>query len=437
MIIFSPGIALTGGLWCIPMTNWVEKNLRINYLVNILDGSFFGAALGFASFITVIPLFVSQFTDSAVLIGLIPAIHAVGWQLPQLFTASWVSGLKRFKPSVIFMTSQERIPFLVLAIIAWFSPKLPTQTVLVLIFLTLIWQGLGGGFTATGWQSMIAKIIPSRVLGTFYGMQSASASLLASGTAILAGLILEVYVSPLNFTACFLLASFMMLISWIFLSLAREEKSDPFVPSNETERFSTNVIRIMKKDINFRWFVIVRMWSQFAIMGFAFYTVYVEKEFNTSTAILGLMTGLLLIVQVTANPLMGWLGDRRGHKIVLEIGILASFLSGLLAFLASSFRWFYLVYGFAGIANVAAWTIPIAMIMDFSGETERPAYIGLANTLIAPFTFLAPLLGGWIANLLGYQYTFILSALAGIITLLIIHFGINEPRKQLKFADPQ
>jgi MFS family permease len=419
------------------MMNWVEKNLKVNYLANILDGSFFGAALGFASFITVIPLFVSQFTSSAVLIGLIPAIHAVGWQLPQLFIASWVSGLRRFKPSVILMTSMERIPFLVLAIIAWFSPRLPTQTVLVLIFITLIWQGLGGGFTATSWQSMIAKIIPSRVLGTFYGMQSAAANLLASGTAILAGLILEIYISPLNFTACFLLASFMMLISWIFLSLAREEATEPTTTTHETGRYSTNLVRIIKQDANFRWFVIVRMWSQFALMGFAFYTVYVENEFSTSTAILGFMTGLLLIVQVTANPLMGWLGDHRGHKIVLEIGILASLLSGLMAFFASSFQWFYLVYAFAGIANVAAWTIPIAMIMDFSGETDRPAYIGLANTLIAPFTFLAPVLGGWIANLLGYQYTFILSALAGLITLIIIHFGIHDPRNRLKFVDPQ
>jgi len=55
-----------------------HKNLRYNFFVNLTDGAFFGAALGFASFVTIIPLFVSTLTDSAILIGLIPAIHAMG-----------------------------------------------------------------------------------------------------------------------------------------------------------------------------------------------------------------------------------------------------------------------------------------------------------------------------------------------------------------------
>lgn len=98
------------------------RNLRFNFTVNVLDGGFFGAALGFASFITIIPLFVSNLTDLAVLIGLIPAIHAVGWQLPQLFTAPRVSRLRRYKRMALMMSLNERFPFLGLAIVAWFSP---------------------------------------------------------------------------------------------------------------------------------------------------------------------------------------------------------------------------------------------------------------------------------------------------------------------------
>ena len=50
--------------------NATHKHVRFNAIVNILDGAFFGSALGFASFTTIIPLFVSQLTDSAILIGL-------------------------------------------------------------------------------------------------------------------------------------------------------------------------------------------------------------------------------------------------------------------------------------------------------------------------------------------------------------------------------
>ena len=80
------------------------RNFPFNFIVNILDGGFFGLALGFASFSTVLPLFVSNLTDSAILIGIIPAIHIVGWQLPQLFTAHRVSLQKRYKPMVMFFT---------------------------------------------------------------------------------------------------------------------------------------------------------------------------------------------------------------------------------------------------------------------------------------------------------------------------------------------
>lgn len=51
-----------------------SRNLKHNYIFNVLDGAFFGMAIGFASFSTVLPLFFSTMTSSAVLIGLIPAL---------------------------------------------------------------------------------------------------------------------------------------------------------------------------------------------------------------------------------------------------------------------------------------------------------------------------------------------------------------------------
>ena len=74
---------------------FTRKHLRFNVTIGLMDAALFGLGWGFSSFGTIIPLFVSQMTDSAILIGLIPAIHAVGWQLPQLFTANQVARLRR------------------------------------------------------------------------------------------------------------------------------------------------------------------------------------------------------------------------------------------------------------------------------------------------------------------------------------------------------
>ena len=409
------------------------ENLRFNFTVNVLDGGFFGAAIGFASFITIIPLFVSNLTDSAVLIGLIPAIHAVGWQLPQLFTAPKVSRLSRYKQMALVMSLNERFPFLGLALVAWFSPQLGVQWSLILTFILLIWQGFGGGFTATAWQSLIAKIIPVKLYGRFFGIQNAAVTFLMAIAAILAGLVLSAYYYPLDFTLCFLLASLMMVFSFIFIALTKEDETPPAAPiSQEKGIFREGLRSILSTDTDFRWYVLARMLTQFATMSFAFYTIYAVKEFGVDEKLIGLLTGLLLFTEVAMNPILGWLGDRRGHLLTLQIGIVATVASVLLALGVKSVAWFFPIFILTGIANIAAWTVPLSMTLEFGTESQRPAYIGLSNTLVAPATFIAPVLAGLLIDKVSYDLAFLVSGAAGIVTLIVLIIGVKDPRNRIK-----
>jgi MFS family permease len=89
-----------------------------------------------------------------------------------------------------------------------------------------------------------------------------------------------------------------------------------------------------------------------------------------------------------------------------------------------------------GFANVSIWTNGMTMTVDFSGEKERPFYIGLAQTLTAPATILAPLLGGWIADKHGFVSTFGWSTVLCVVMALILIFLVKEPRKAGRFAHP-
>lgn len=413
-----------------PETIERDKNFAHNFVVNVLDGGFFGFGMGFGSLGTVIPLFISMMTDSAILIGLIPAIHVVGWQLPQLFTAQYVARQKRQKPMVMFRTVQERLPFLGLAVIAWFLPKIGPQIALGLSFGMLVWQGLGGGFTATAWQSMVGKIIPGDRWGLFFGFQSAAASMFASASAVLAGIILERVAAPVNYSICFLLTSAAMVISWVFLNQTRETVSTAISTEDTSAGYWQSLRQILKKDRNFRWFVVVRILAQLGTMGFSFYTVYAVRNYGIGEGTAGVLTAVLMIIQTTFNPIMGWLGDRWSHRGVMGLGMLAAIASTTLAWLSPGVGWFYLVFGLAGIANVAVWTIAMAMTLEFGKESERPAYIGLANTLVAPTAFLIPLFGGWLADLEGYQATFIASAMGGLITAMVLMFFLKDHKKK-------
>ena len=412
-----------------PLEQAVRKDLKHNVTAGLWDGSLFGAALGFASFSTILPLFVANMTDSATLIGLVPAIHSAGWLFPQLFTASHVSRLRQFKRTVLMMTIHERVPFLGFAVIALLMPLIGTNAGLILTMLLLIWQGLGGGFTANAWTSMISKIIPPESRGTFFGMQAGLANLFISGSAIGAGYLLNALASPWDFAVCFFIASIFFALSWFALAATREPEDTEKVIPEEKTHFWDDAKKVLSRDKNFNWFLSARILSQFATMGFSFYIIYALREFNMTEVIAGYLTATLTISQTIANIGMGWIGDRSGHRTMLILGAMAAFLSALLAWNATSIAWFYPIFILTGIANVSIWTIGMTMTVNFGSEADRPIYIGLSQTLTAPATIIAPILGGWIADNAGFIPTFTISTILSLVMAGILIFLVKDPRK--------
>jgi MFS family permease len=407
------------------------RSLRTNYIFNVLDGGFFGLTLGLASFSTVIPLFVSSLTQSAVLIGLIPAIQNIGWQIPQLLTAKQVSRMEQFKPAVMLITIHERLPFLALAMIAWFLPQLDHRVALILTYATLVWFGLGGGFVANPWLNLLGKIFPGDILGTFLGVQSSALSLFGSLGAFLAGLMLQANPGSRGFALCFFAASGAALFSYLCLDRTIEVKRSYKPEVAEDHSIFRNALGILRTNIPFKWFLVTRMVSQFCLMGFTFYIVYAVRNLGVNEITAGIMTSVYFITQVIANPVLGLISDRINRLLALEIGAAAGTASALIAFLAMDSSWMILALVFAGIANTAFSTIAMAFSLEFSNEIDRPTYIGMANTLIAPSTIIAPLLGGWLADSTGFQATFLLASAAGLLTFLCYFFLVNKNMKKL------
>lgn len=393
------------------------------------DGAIFGFGVGFSSYTTTIPLFVSTMTSSATLIGLIPAIHNMGWQLPQLLLAKRISKMERVKPFVILMTLHERLPILGLGVLGLLLPKIGTHIALVLTFLLLIWQGLGAGFTANAWQIMISKVIPGNSLASFFGAQSAGANLLASLGAYLAGLLLISFKPPFDFASCFFITSGLYALSWFFLNQTREKPSLKPAEGFSPQPLWKDISSILKRDQSFKNFLVSRFFSQFGMMASAFYSVYAVKNLGMTTVQVGVMTGVLMITQVIMNPLLGRLSDKWSRKWVLVLGSLSAAASAILAVVIKDMNLFALVFILNGIAATAFWTIGITISLEFGEESQRPTYVGMANTLIAPATILAPLIGGLLADSFGYNTTFITSAVFALISSVIMIALVDDPRR--------
>ncbi len=406
------------------------KNFRFNFTVNVLDGAFFGAGLGFSSFVTMIPLFVATLTDSSVIIGFIASLHLVGWYLPQLLTANYVARLRRLKPFVTFMTTHERWPFFGLAVVALFVNQLGTTAALLLTLLFVVIHSLSAGLTAVAWQTMITKVITQERLGVFYGTQSAAANLFAAVAAPIAGLILLRVASPDDFAICFAITGFLMVISFFFLRATREPLGVDYAQAGTPQRsdFWRKIGQLLRRDVNFRWFLVARVIAQFAWMASNFYTIYAVRHFGIDEQTAGFMTSLLLISQTVSSPFFGWLGDHGGHRRVFSVGVMLMALGAVVAVIAPTMGWFYLVFGLTGFSNSVLWATSMSLTAEFGSESERPYYIGLTNTLIGPVALVAPLLGGVIVDNISFTAMFLVSGAAGLFSMLLMQTLVQDPR---------
>jgi MFS family permease len=314
-----------------------------------------------------------------------------------------------------------------LALLAWYLPGLDRTTVLILVFALLIWQGLGGGGTATVWQSMISKIIPRSWRGAFFGAQSSALNLIASVTAVAAGQILERFDSPLGFAICFLLAGVGMAISFGFFAATREQEHIPSQPAGTQVRIRDEVRRILSTNQLFQRFLLIRIIFQLGMVAFSFYAVYAVGELGAGVGLVGWLTGVLIFGSVVANPLLGALGDRKGHTQVLLLGSMTALLSTAFAGWLTSIPIWFVIFALAGIATVVGWTTTMVLSLEFGTVAEQAIYIGMANTLIAPATLVAPFLAGWCIETFGYQTMFKASA---VVFLIGIVLSLNMLRLQ-------
>ena len=409
-------------------SEFVKKYLKLNYALNLSEGSLWGLGAGLASTTAVIPLFLSKYTDSAILFGLIPAIQTIGFQLPQLFTAKQVASKDRILPLVMRATIHERVPYLGMALVALFADKLPPTLVVLLLFLMIIWQGLGGGLTGNAWQNLVCKAIPSDIRSMFFSVQGASVNFLTSAGTYIAGVILDKNTSNNGYFLCFLFGFFAMMSSYFVLGQIKEEPSEKIEVEEKSEPIVKAALQILKNDKDFRSFVLVRFIVPFASMASALFTIYIIRTFDAGEKTIGTMASLLFISTVISGLVLGWLSDHVSRKFALLLSLAIMLATSFLAFFAQTLEIFYLIFIFSGIINGSFWSVFLSFSLEFGTNKTRPTYVGLINTLIAPSTLIAQLLGGFLADTFSYQTTFLTTAIFGVITFLITLLFVNIPK---------
>ena len=430
-----------------------ERAYRWNFSLMGLDFSLFTFGLSFTSAAAVLPLFIHHLTASNLALGAIPAAQAAGGQIVPLFTARYTEGLRYKKPFILGWTVLERLPYLALAVstplLALSHPDVLLWTLLAMLFL----GNFAGGVTFSAWLDMIARMLPADWRGRLFGLSSALAGLLGIAGGALAATLLARESWPTAFALCFACTFGCTVISFACLALVREpepepdRRPEPLARSGGSARIEGKArvgrpgqqatllggLRVLlREDPNFVRYIWANGLLVASGVATAFYDIAAKRWFALSDAQAGLYAVVLLLATTLGNVLWGYLGDRHGHKRVVEAGALCTVLAALLAAVSRDPGWgpvaFGAVFAASGLGASALQLATLTFVTDFAPATRRPTYIGLASAARAPFAIAPPLLAGLLADRLGYGAVFLVAAGLATVGGLLILRGVRDPR---------
>ncbi|HIE26919.1 TPA: MFS transporter [Candidatus Poribacteria bacterium] len=409
------------------MAEYVRRHARINFLLCFIDAVGFPAGLSFISTLTILPLFVRQLTDSNMLVGLIPSIGSMGFFLPQIFVANYVERLPKKRNYVMVLASIERVAILLLAILTvWLSSY--QSWLLGGFFFCWIVFNFAMGFNSPAYSAMISKVIPPSRRGRLYGIAGAIGGGFGILSAELSRRLLTGYGFPIGYTYCFLLGFLVLTVSLLPLAIVREP-IEPFMARLDRRSQLRSAVSVLRKDKDYRWYVCSQILYAFNEMGAAFYTVYAINRLGASEADVAVFTAILMGTGIVTNPFWGYMADIFGNRKVLIFGTACALAAPVMAIALPALKFFYIVFVLNRLANTGVWLASYNIVMEFAPPRNVPTYSALRSTLMAPLRIVAPILGGFIADHIGYNVVFLISIVMTGIGLTTF-FQFQEPRNR-------
>ncbi len=403
-------------------------HVRWNFTLNVLDGALFSFGLSFASAATVLPVFVQRLGGSDVAVGLIPVVWAVGLNLPQLLIANYAQQVASKKRLLLVTSLVQRLPWLLLAagtVLVVRGGASPAG--LALFFTAFALAAVGGSINMPVWFDFVAKVTPVRMRGRLFAVRAVVGSLLGIVGGLGVTWVLDAVAYPFNFALLFGLAFVAMMASYGTLTLLREGERD--VPRRRIEYglFLRLLPRILRRNRNYRNFLIGDALFVVASVSSAFFTVDAIAQFGLPESVAGRFTVVMASASVVASPLFGYLGDRHGHRLNLVLGAGMAAMASVLALVAQSAEVYLIVFALSAFTVVLRSISRLPIVAELCAEADRPTYVALSNALTAPFA-LAGVAAGWVAGRFGYDAVFAGTAAVGAVAAYWMLEYVREPR---------
>ncbi|NLK22087.1 MAG: MFS transporter [Epulopiscium sp.] len=398
---------------------FVEKHLNKNMYLSIMDGVLFAFGAGMAPLTTTIIFFISQYVQNNILIGLLTTMSTVLVNFPQIFMAKIIESKPNNLRILKWIALSQRLMWFFMGISVLFIKS--SAWMIAGVYISYGLYSLLTGLINVTWTDMIAKVVPSRLRGRFFGIRTA----ITSGAEFLGALFCVVALGflsfPFNYGLIFILVGVFTTLSYIVLM---QMKEPDFVRNTNRESFlkyAKNLLTILKEDKNFT-FAICSI--GLAIIGNAaanFRIVYAKEILSITPKEVALLTSLWLISRSIFSVIWGIINDKKGFKFAMIAGHFIYLLSYLLMGNIRGIGLLYFIFILHGIAESVVLVTQSNFIISLGGEEKRATYLGLSAILFTPLSAIGPILMGLIIEGINYQVAF-LSAGAMMAGMMLIMY---------------
>lgn len=396
-----------------------------NQIAFVMEAFCFSFATTLNSQQTVIPSYVAELSDNAILISLISVIFYGCTYCSSILSCLIGLNSKSPKWTAITMCGLHRVGFLFLFISTFFAGQNSTLA-LVVFFAAFASACTMSGISSPLFNMLVANTIPDRV-GDFFGIYNLSGAV----SGIIASWVLkkcyERFDFPLDYRVIFLLAVIMAVVASVVLASGIKEVRAPApdkrVRAKELPAFFGNAWRSSGK---FRRFVGLRMIMAAAEFSVPFFIVAVASFRGAPVGFVGTASLVLLITKIVAARILGRVADRFGEIQVLLISCACGACAALLTLVTDHYLWMFPIFVLVSFIQTGVNVAESVAVISNSDGRNTTVFTATNGLLITPVYILSSFAAGILAEKFSMNLIFIISAINFTIAVC---FAANAIRK--------
>jgi MFS family permease len=378
---------------------------------------------------TFMPAYLHLVSGSNTVVGLGLALQQMGGIISPLVAGAAIEHRPKIMPMAIVLGSLGRLAILGMALTGWFlRDQAQVLTLLMFVFLFGVFMGA----QRVAFTLLMSRVIPISLRGRLQAWRNAVGGLIAAVLAYFSGkYLIGANVLGNGYATTFILAFFLTSAGLWFLQHQIREPVPPTIrePVRVRDRMR-DIPALIAANRDYRWFLIMQMLATSARIATPFYILHVGATMHLDGATLGLLSLAYLGADTVSNILWGYLGDRSGFRVVLVLSMTIWIASTLLLLTLHAPLAVFVAFFGLGAAAAGYMMASQTMILEFGHRDDLSMRIGISATAEGTMATIGPLVGGAVADLLGYNVVFgaSLGLLAAALLTLIV---IKDPRKRV------